>query len=304
MRRGQANRAAVDQRHAPARRQKTPNTPHPLPRRARSHQRQASSNPPATAYPDTAAITGFVSRILVGPIGPSAASGSTICRIDLRNAVAAAHTATALRSAQLAQKVPPSPHSTATSRSVIFLEGDGKLRRARPPSRGPRHCAPAAGSSTTVVTASLALDIYVRTVAHFPLQNGLASGGNGHKPPSFSPSVKGAPVATSLDTFKSRRTMTVGSKTYAYFSLTAAEKNGLKGISRLPYSLKILLSRTCCATRTARPSMPTDIRAIAGWLEKKKLRSRDRFPSRARADAGFDLWRRPPSSILPRCATR
>ncbi len=48
-------------------------------------------------------------------------------------------------------------------------------------------------------------------------------------------------MATSLDSFKSRRTMTVGGKTYVYFSLPAAEKNGLKGISRLPYSLKILL---------------------------------------------------------------
>ena len=46
---------------------------------------------------------------------------------------------------------------------------------------------------------------------------------------------------TSLDTFKSRRTLTAAGKTYGYFSLAAAEKNGLKGISRLPYSLKVLL---------------------------------------------------------------
>ena len=45
----------------------------------------------------------------------------------------------------------------------------------------------------------------------------------------------------SLDSFKCRKTLKVGSKTYVYFSLTAAEKNGLKGISRLPYSLKVLL---------------------------------------------------------------
>ena len=40
----------------------------------------------------------------------------------------------------------------------------------------------------------------------------------------------------SLDSFKCRKTLKVGNKTYVYFSLTAAEKNGLKGISRLPYS--------------------------------------------------------------------
>ena len=48
-------------------------------------------------------------------------------------------------------------------------------------------------------------------------------------------------MTSSLDTFKSRRTLTAGGKTFVYFSLAAAEKNGLKGISRLPYSLKVLL---------------------------------------------------------------
>ena len=45
----------------------------------------------------------------------------------------------------------------------------------------------------------------------------------------------------SLDSFKCRKTLKVGAKTYTYFSLKAAEKNGLKGISKLPYSLKVLL---------------------------------------------------------------
>jgi aconitate hydratase len=38
------------------------------------------------------------------------------------------------------------------------------------------------------------------------------------------------PVMTSLDSFKCCRTLKVGSKTYAYYSLPIAEKNGLKGI--------------------------------------------------------------------------
>src|SRR3974377_529841 len=46
---------------------------------------------------------------------------------------------------------------------------------------------------------------------------------------------------TSLDSFRCCKTLKVGSKTYAYYSLPTAEKNGLKGISRLPFSLKVLL---------------------------------------------------------------
>ena len=34
----------------------------------------------------------------------------------------------------------------------------------------------------------------------------------------------------SLDSFKCRKTLKVGSKSYTYFSLKAAEKNGLSGI--------------------------------------------------------------------------
>src|SRR6185312_4671394 len=46
---------------------------------------------------------------------------------------------------------------------------------------------------------------------------------------------------TSLDSFRCCKTLQVGSKSYAYFSLPVAERNGLKGISRLPFSMKVLL---------------------------------------------------------------
>ena len=46
---------------------------------------------------------------------------------------------------------------------------------------------------------------------------------------------------TSLDSFRSCNTLKVGKKSYAYFSLPAAEKAGLKEISRLRFSLKVLL---------------------------------------------------------------
>ena len=48
-------------------------------------------------------------------------------------------------------------------------------------------------------------------------------------------------MTKSLDSFKARKTLKVGDKTYTYFSIPEAEKNGLEGVSRLPYSLKVVL---------------------------------------------------------------
>ena len=75
-------------------------------------------------------------------------------------------------------------------------------------------------------------------------------------------------MSTSLDTFKSRRTLTAGGKSYAYFSLTAAEKNGLKGISKLPYSLKVLLENLL-RYEDGKTVKAADIKAVAGWLVRK-----------------------------------
>jgi aconitate hydratase len=75
-------------------------------------------------------------------------------------------------------------------------------------------------------------------------------------------------VTRSLDSFKSRRKMTVAGKEYTYFSLTAAEKNGLKGISRLPYSLKVLLENLL-RHEDGQTVTAADIKAIAAWLRKK-----------------------------------
>ncbi len=73
----------------------------------------------------------------------------------------------------------------------------------------------------------------------------------------------------SLDSFKSRRTLSAGGKSYVYFSLTAAEKNGLKGVSRLPYAMKVLLENLLRhedgTTVTA-----ADIKAVAAWLKTRK----------------------------------
>src|SRR5215468_10737367 len=71
-----------------------------------------------------------------------------------------------------------------------------------------------------------------------------------------------------LNSFKARRTMTVGGKTYAYFSLAAAEKNGLSGISKLPYSLKVLLENLL-RWGDGQTVKADDIRALAAWLTSR-----------------------------------
>ena len=44
-----------------------------------------------------------------------------------------------------------------------------------------------------------------------------------------------------INSFKSKKTIQVNGKDYVIYSLTEAEKNGLKDISKLPKSLKVLL---------------------------------------------------------------
>jgi len=73
---------------------------------------------------------------------------------------------------------------------------------------------------------------------------------------------------TSLDSFKCARTLKVGSKTYAYYSLPAAEKAGLKGISRLPFSMKVLLENLL-RHEDGRTITKQDIQAVAQWLKTK-----------------------------------
>src|ERR1700677_3793514 len=73
---------------------------------------------------------------------------------------------------------------------------------------------------------------------------------------------------TSLDSFKCQKTLKVGTKTYVYYSLPAAEKNGLKGISRLPFSLKVLLENLL-RNEDGRTVTKEDIQACALWLKTK-----------------------------------
>src|SRR6201998_2514535 len=78
----------------------------------------------------------------------------------------------------------------------------------------------------------------------------------------------GKKVMDSLDSFKCLRPLKVGSKHYAYFSLPAAEKNGLKGIFRLPFSLKVLLENLL-RNEDGRSVTKEDIQAVAQWLKNR-----------------------------------
>src|ERR1700756_2404501 len=75
---------------------------------------------------------------------------------------------------------------------------------------------------------------------------------------------------TSLDSFKCQKTLKVGGKTFVYYSLPAAEKNGLKDISKLPYSMKVLLENLL-RNEDGRSVKKEDILAVAKWLKKKTL---------------------------------
>jgi aconitate hydratase len=73
----------------------------------------------------------------------------------------------------------------------------------------------------------------------------------------------------SLDSFNARRTLDVGGKSYTYFSLPDAEKNGLAGIERLPFSLKVLLENLL-RFEDGRTVTADDIRAVADWMKNRR----------------------------------
>jgi aconitate hydratase len=76
-------------------------------------------------------------------------------------------------------------------------------------------------------------------------------------------------VISSLDSFNCRRTLKVGSKSYVYYDLKIAEKNGLKGASRLPFSLKVLLENLI-RFEDGRSVTRDDIKALSMWGKKRK----------------------------------
>ncbi|WP_156851357.1 aconitate hydratase AcnA [Bartonella refiksaydamii] len=73
---------------------------------------------------------------------------------------------------------------------------------------------------------------------------------------------------TQIDSFNCRRALDVGGKEYTYYSLIEAEKNGLQGVSRLPFSMKVILENLL-RFEDGRTVKKEDILNVAKWLNDK-----------------------------------
>src|SRR6201996_5486818 len=69
------------------------------------------------------------------------------------------------------------------------------------------------------------------------------------------------------DSLKTRRTLSVGGKSFDYFSVKAAEET-LGDLSRLPFSLRVLLENLL-RSEDGRSVTTDDIKAIGKWLKDK-----------------------------------
>lgn len=71
------------------------------------------------------------------------------------------------------------------------------------------------------------------------------------------------------NSFGARKTLKVGNKSYVYYSLKAAEKNGLGDIARLPHSMKVLLENLL-RFEDGRTVTAADIKAVKSWMTRRK----------------------------------
>jgi aconitate hydratase len=80
----------------------------------------------------------------------------------------------------------------------------------------------------------------------------------------------------SNNSFHTRTSLTVGGDSFQIFSLPALEKAGFSSVSRLPFSLKILLENLL-RREDARFVDPEDIQALAGWDVTSKVQKEIAF---------------------------
>ena len=76
-------------------------------------------------------------------------------------------------------------------------------------------------------------------------------------------------IALGQDSLNTRRTLTVGGRSYDYYSLEAAEAAGLGDVSRLPYSLKVLLENLL-RFEDGQSVTVDDIKGLAAWLKDRR----------------------------------
>ena len=75
-------------------------------------------------------------------------------------------------------------------------------------------------------------------------------------------------MSKSLDSFKCRSVLSVGGVDYVYYSLPKAEVNGLAGVSKLPYSMKVLLENLL-RFEDGRTVTKEHILGVVDWLSNK-----------------------------------
>ncbi len=75
-------------------------------------------------------------------------------------------------------------------------------------------------------------------------------------------------VTGTRDSFNAIRTLDVDGKAYRYYSLASAAENGLGDVSRLPFSLKVLLENLL-RWEDDRTVSADDVRAAAAWLNSR-----------------------------------
>ena len=63
------------------------------------------------------------------------------------------------------------------------------------------------------------------------------------------------------NSYKSLKSISINGKEYKYYSLSEAEKNGLKGISKLPKSLKVILENYFIMIRIFKKNYPAYARS-------------------------------------------
>jgi hypothetical protein len=92
-------------------------------------------------------------------------------------------------------------------------------------------------------------------------------------------------AAAHPNSFKARKTMEVGGKSYTYFSLKAVEKE-IGDLSRLPFTLRILMENLV-RHEDGTTVKKADIAAFADWLKNGGKSTKEINFRCARADAGL-----------------
>lgn len=83
-----------------------------------------------------------------------------------------------------------------------------------------------------------------------------------------------------LDSFKVRKSLTAGGKTYDFFSLKEAEKAGVGDVSNLPYSLKVLMENLL-RNEDGFSVFSDDVKAMGQWTkDKRSTREINYYPAR------------------------